>query len=222
MKKNLVIATSNFFFNEGLIFNLEKNRTSNLHITSFHDSNDIIEQIIGLKLDLFILDIMMDEISNYKILEFLKKRNIDFKILVLAPNNPIIIRKILEFKVDGILLYESNSIKLIESIDCIFSNKKYFDPKIEMNGIGSSAAKKIATNSYFKNFEEQFLKKNEITNRELEVLKLLANAHSNLEIGKILFISEQTVTVHRKSLMRKLCVNNIAALMKIAYENNLI
>ena len=222
MKKNLVIATSNFFLKEGLISSLEKNSTFHFQYTVFKHGSDIIEQIIGLKLDLFILDIMMDEINNYKILEFLKKRNIDFKILVLAPNNPIIIRKILEFNVDGILLYESDLIKLIESIDCIFSNEKYFDPKIEMIGIGSAAAKKVAPNSYFKNFEEQFLKKNEITNRELEVLKLLANAHSNLEIGKILFISEQTVTVHRKSLMRKLCVNNIAALMKIAYENNLI
>ena len=115
MKKNLVIATSNFFLKEGLIFSLEKNSTFHFQYTVFKHGSDIIEQIIGLKLDLFILDIMMDEINNYKILEFLKKRNIDFKILVLAPNNPIIIRKILEF-IDLISLILGHERYIIERL----------------------------------------------------------------------------------------------------------
>ena len=71
-------------------------------------------------------------------------------------------------------------------------------------------------------YQDKFLKKYNLTKREMEILSLIAQALSNKEIASELYISDQTVSVHRKNIMRKLGVSNAAALIKIAYENDLI
>jgi DNA-binding NarL/FixJ family response regulator len=60
-----------------------------------------------------------------------------------------------------------------------------------------------------------------LTRREFQVLGLIAQALSNKEIAHRLFISDQTVSVHRKNIMRKLGVSNTAGLIKWAFENDL-
>lgn len=61
-----------------------------------------------------------------------------------------------------------------------------------------------------------------LTSREMEILQLIARGLRNHEIGKELFISDQTVGVHRKNLMRKLAVNNSAALVGKSFRLRLI
>lgn len=61
-----------------------------------------------------------------------------------------------------------------------------------------------------------------LTSREMEILQLIAQGLRNHEIGKQLFISDQTVGVHRKNLMRKLSVNNSAALVGKSFRLRLI
>ncbi len=61
-----------------------------------------------------------------------------------------------------------------------------------------------------------------LTRREVEVLRLITEGLSNKDIGKKLFISDQTVSVHRKNIMRKMAVRNTAALVRTAFEQQLI
>jgi DNA-binding NarL/FixJ family response regulator len=61
-----------------------------------------------------------------------------------------------------------------------------------------------------------------LTSREMEILQLIAQGLRNHEIGKQLYISDQTVGVHRKNLMRKLAVNNSAALIGKSFRLRLI
>ncbi len=67
-----------------------------------------------------------------------------------------------------------------------------------------------------------FIKKSRLTAREVQILELIGKAKGNKEIGKELFISDQTVAVHRKNIMRKLNVNNTPAILKLAYDNNMV
>jgi DNA-binding NarL/FixJ family response regulator len=64
--------------------------------------------------------------------------------------------------------------------------------------------------------------KQKLTSREHEVLELITQAKNNKEIAKELFISDQTVGVHRKNIMRKLGVRNTINLIKFALENQLV
>ena len=71
-------------------------------------------------------------------------------------------------------------------------------------------------------FQDGFNLKNKLTRREREILKLIVQAKNNKEIGKELFISDQTVGVHRKNIMRKLGVRNSISLIRFAMDNNLV
>lgn len=61
-----------------------------------------------------------------------------------------------------------------------------------------------------------------LTNREEEVLKLIANGYSNTQIGRLLEISHRTVDTHRTNIRNKLAVNNLAGMIKYALKTNLI
>lgn len=61
-----------------------------------------------------------------------------------------------------------------------------------------------------------------LTDREIEILKLIAEGYSNKEIGDQLFISHRTVDTHRTNLMKKLDVHNIAGLIRFAINNKLV
>ena len=65
--------------------------------------------------------------------------------------------------------------------------------------------------------QDGFIKRNKLTKRERQIVGLIADAMSSKEIAKVLYISDQTVSVHRKNIMRKLGVSNAAALIKVAY-----
>ena len=71
-------------------------------------------------------------------------------------------------------------------------------------------------------YEDRFVIKQKLTPREQEVLELITEAKNNKEIAKELFISDQTVGVHRKNIMRKLGVKNTINLIKFAFENQLV
>jgi DNA-binding NarL/FixJ family response regulator len=66
--------------------------------------------------------------------------------------------------------------------------------------------------------EEQRL----LTDREREILKLIAREFTNRDMAEELFISERTVETHRKNIFRKTGTNNLVGLIKFAYANNLI
>lgn len=68
---------------------------------------------------------------------------------------------------------------------------------------------------------ERLAKRYQLTPRELEILELLTRALSTKEIAKRLFISAQTVSVHRKHILRKLGVNNTAGAVRVALEHDL-
>lgn len=69
--------------------------------------------------------------------------------------------------------------------------------------------------------QSQFVERHQLTPREIEVMRLISQAWSTKEIAKMLFISAQTVSVHRKNIMRKLGVNNTAAVVRLAIQNQL-
>jgi len=78
------------------------------------------------------------------------------------------------------------------------------------------------TNGESNEFEDEFLMLHSLTRREIEILSLIAKAKTNKEIADELFISDQTVSVHRKNLMRKLNISNSAGLMKFVVDHDLL
>jgi Response regulator containing a CheY-like receiver domain and an HTH DNA-binding domain len=90
------------------------------------------------------------------------------------------------------------------------------------SGLEITPKKNGSKNPRSQPFEDRFLLRKKLTRREQEVLELITKALNNKEIASQLYISDQTVGVHRKNIMRKLGVRNTVNLIKFAIDHQLV
>lgn len=138
-------------------------------------------------------------------------------LLVTAYQDPKILRAALDQGADGYLSKYKGVPDLYEAVEEVLAGNVYRSEPLKQ-GIDRQPAEKNDRNT---NISEVFIKKHRLTKRETQILALISQALSNKEIGRKLFISDQTVSVHRKNIMRKLGVKNTAGLIKMAYEHSL-
>lgn len=110
----------------------------------------------------------------------------------------------------GYLLKGTEKESLLQAIETVAAGEQYIDKQIEQQILQQSIHGRKAT-AYVK-----------LTNRELEILALIANEYSNQEIADKLFLSVRTVESHRHSLNQKLNIKTTAGLVKEAYLRGLI
>ena len=118
-----------------------------------------------------------------------------------------LIKEILKEGVDGYILKKDSHEELVNAVRAVKNDKIYLSSDVNamlMKGLHSN--------------EEQKL----LTDREREILKLIAQEYTNKQMAEELFISERTVETHRKNIFRKTGTNNLVGLIKFAYANNLI
>ena len=131
-------------------------------------------------------------------------------------NEPKLVRDICKRGAYGYVLKTSPAEDLHTAIEAALRRDVYLGPGVSPTGKtphrSSGAAEK---------FRDYFKVRFELTKRELEVLGQIMRGLSNREIAHQLFISEQTVSVHRKNILRKVGVNNTQKLLRIAYEQRL-
>ncbi|MEZ7866636.1 MAG: response regulator transcription factor, partial [Paludibacteraceae bacterium] len=143
---------------------------------------------MGREVDIVLLDLMMPEISGFEMAAMLKKDFPEIKIIVLSMN--IDGKSISELKtkagIKGFLSKSVDKNELMTAIMTVHNGEEYFSEEAERE-IGN----------YEKISKE--LEQITLTKREIEIIRLIDNGLINKEIAKKLFISEQTVTTHRKS-----------------------
>ena len=105
---------------------------------------------------------------------------------------------------------------LLKAIDTVYQDKSYLDQDSQEKLISSISN---ADDDDDRNYDELAA---QITQRELEILQLIALGLTSQDIANKLFISKNTVETHRKNMLAKLNVNNTAALLKIAYKKGLV
>ena len=105
---------------------------------------------------------------------------------------------------------------LLKAIDTVYQDKSYLDQDSQEKLISSISN---ADEEDDRNYDELAA---QITQRELEILQLIALGLTSQDIANKLFISKNTVETHRKNMLAKLNVNNTAALLKIAYKKGLV
>jgi two-component system response regulator NreC len=119
------------------------------------------------------------------------------------------IQVLLEAGADGYLLKTSNKSELVDAIHRVAGGEQHLSESVQRVLIREDAQPK----------NEQLAL---LTEREIEILRLIAEGLSNKEIGDRLFISHRTVDTHRTNLMQKLDVHNIAGLVRLAIESGLV
>ena len=126
-----------------------------------------------------------------------------------------ILREVLDRGANGYLPKYKGAMDLYEAIRTVFAGKIYRSEPVQSN-TGKPLFDAGGRNALL---AEVFVKKHRLTKRETQILSLISQAMSNKEIGRKLFISDQTVSVHRKNIMRKLGVRSTAGLIKMAYDH---
>lgn len=151
--------------------------------------------------DVILMDISMPDESGIELCKKVKKRYPKTKILGLSTyNQQSIIKDMLNSGASGYLLKNASKDELLEAIEVVMNGEEYLC--IE----AVESLKNVNKTSPI------------ITKREKEILNLICDGLTNIEIAEKLFISLPTVNTHRKSLLSKFEAKNVASLVKLAME----
>jgi two-component system NarL family response regulator len=168
--------------------------------------------------DLLLLDLNLPETDSLKMLPSVKKTSAQTRVLVMTLfDDPRMVKAAFKAGADGYMLKSGSQAELFEAIEEVLEGHTYLGKGIALDKAYSGIP---GANNGLP--DKQFAGKYGLTRREIEIMQHIGRALSNKEIAEQLFISDQTVSVHRKNIMRKLHVNNTASLIKIAFEHHLV
>ncbi len=169
--------------------------------------------------DLVFLDLNLPDQDGLELIPQIRKRFKYLKIMVLTSYSDYkFVGQALKNGADGYILKSNEPLDLIQGVKEVMDGNTYIAPGLHItppNGKRLSNGKESI-------YEDRFVIKQKLTKREHEVLELITQAKNNKEIAKELYISDQTVGVHRKNIMRKLGVRNTINLIKFALENQIV
>lgn len=164
------------------------------------------------EIDVLICDLQMPLMSGIEVILQVRQKHPVAKVLILTmsdENNRV--REVIQAGGAGYLLKTANKNELASAIRMIANGQSYFSTAIMLN-----LSKPDAVKVEIKN------KSMALSDRELEVLKLIVSENSSTQIAEKLFISFNTVETHRKHLYKKLGVNTSLGLLKYAFRHGLI
>ncbi len=168
--------------------------------------------------NLVITDLTMEGIGGMELIRQLKQAHPSVKIIILSmlADIPYLIEAF-DLGVDGYMVKNSAYDELLFAIQQVSNGGTFICAELTMTLLD-----KIRSATQIEESNEQARIRVDISDRESEILQLIGEGYTNLEIADKLFISKRTVEGHRQNLIDKLGVKNSAALIKIAVKNNLI
>lgn len=174
------------------------------HCTDGQATRDFLAQNSSA-IDIIVLDINLPDISGIDLCLELKKTYPHLRILALSNyNERSMISKMIENGASGYLLKNATILELQHAIEEVTSNKLYF------------------SNDVVKKMLEPVPVMPQLTRREKEILKLIAEDYSSSAIAASLFISQYTVETHRRHIVQKFNASSMAAVVKMALDYNII
>ncbi|WP_300669598.1 response regulator transcription factor [Desulfoluna sp.] len=180
------------------------------------NGREAIKMVEQLAPDVVIMDITMPELNGMDATRQLKKRFPDLKILILSMHtSEEYIFETLRAGASGYLVKKSATTDLIQAIHVAYKGDSYLSPDISNKVITYYVKQKEGGT-----VEPEGLDK--LSDREREVLQLIAEGHANRDIAEQLFISPKTVEAHRANIQRKLKVSGTAELTKYAIIKGLV
>jgi len=175
------------------------------------NGQDALDLCVETQPDLLVLDAKLPGLNGVDLLRRIKKRLPDLRVLVFSGHeHPVLVREMLHAGAGGFVEKTAGLLEFKKGLERVAAGEAYFGP-IVARFVEETVNHPKATNA------PDFL-----TEREREILQLVAESHSTREIAQKLAISTKTVDNHRTNLMRKLNRHDIAGLTRYALEVGLI
>jgi DNA-binding NarL/FixJ family response regulator len=171
-----------------------------------------VKLAMQLKPNIAVIDLELPDLNGLEATRQIKKELPEVEVLIYTMyETEELIRKVLAAGARGYVLKSDAGQHLTEAVEALSRHKLFLTP----------VASETVLESFLKSTRHE-REDSVLTNREREIVQLLAEAKANKEIAAALCISVKTVETHRASIMRKLGINSIVALVHYAIRNNLV
>jgi DNA-binding NarL/FixJ family response regulator len=215
MKNNLkiMVVDDHKLIRKGIkaLIQKEKRITSIVEADSAENALELIQKE---RPNIIITDLSMPGFSGMHLITEVKKAYPEIGVLVLSMHNDEdYIMDALNAGAMGYLTKDAPPEEIIDAINSLSIGKMYYS---------SSLTDILARQIIQKKKKEELIKSVKITNREIEVLKLIIDGYSNKDIANKLILSKRTIDNHRSNLMRKIGAKNTADIVRLAFINKLV
>jgi DNA-binding NarL/FixJ family response regulator len=208
----IIIADDHQMFIDGIKSLLNTNKQVKV-IGEANDGNGLLELMGKNEPDLILMDVNMAGMDGIEATKQVRKNYPAVKVLMLTMfNTRDYIEKVLKAGAQGYILKNTGKEELNHAIEKVMNGESYFSKEVTERIMEGLQGKKASA------YDPMMV---ELTEREKDVLKLIAKELTTQEIADQLFISFNTVETHRKNLISKLNVRNIAGLVKYAVQQGL-
>jgi two-component system, NarL family, response regulator NreC len=175
------------------------------------NAKDAVFRARALKPDVILLDVVMPGQSGIEVLPSLLKEAPEARVLVLSmQDDPSYVREAFAAGASGYVLKEAADEEVVAAVRAIADGRSYVHPALGARLVAADAQERAAAEA------------DPLSDREREVLRLLALGHTNQEIAKMLYISVRTAETHRAHIMQKLRLETRAELVRYALSHGLL
>jgi len=207
---SLAIVDDHQIVIDGLISMLKYNERIKFILTTT-DPTEVISLLQDTPVDILLTDVMMPVLPGNELARQVKQKFPSIKILALSMSGEgqLVSQMIEEANISGYMLKNISKAELGKALDKIAEGGIYFSKDVIEELQRANQRKKH-------NLEVH------LTDREIEIIRLIEKEYNNKQIAEVLFISERTVETHRKNILRKTHTSTVIGLVKYAYEYKLI
>ena len=211
-KIRVLLCDDHTLFRDGITSILKDERTLEI-VGEAENGREAVARAQELQPDIILMDIHMPDLSGFEATRLILQANKKAKVLILTMyEEEEVISRCLNAGAAGYVLKDAPRAHLIHAIDVVNKGGQYLSPR---------ALKKVVT-QYVKGGRDMSTGYERLSDREREVLKLLADGLALKEVAVRLVLSVKTVDAHKTNLMRKLDLHDRSELIKYALQRNLI
>ena len=175
------------------------------------DAERAVFEALECKPDVILLDIMLPGKSGIEGMPALQQAVPDAKVLVLSmQDDPRYVREAFDAGASGYVLKEAADTEVVGAVRAVAAGEQYLHPSLGARLVAAEVEQRKRAQA------------DPLSDREREVLRLLALGHTNQEIAKLLFISVRTAETHRAHIMQKLHLSSRAELVRHALAEGLL
>jgi DNA-binding NarL/FixJ family response regulator len=211
--RTVVIADDHKIVRAGLRSILEEKATGFTCVGEAEDGYTAIRMAKELQPDIVIMDIAMPNLNGIDATREIKVNLPQTKVIVLSMHaNRSYVVEVLRAGASAYLLKDSSFEQLSKALESAVKGEMYLSPGITEADVGTKRVNRSA---------DAIVPRTRLTNRELQVLRLIGDGNSTKEIATILTVSVKTIETHRKQIMEKLGIHTIAGLTKFCVREGL-
>jgi DNA-binding NarL/FixJ family response regulator len=213
-KIRIAIADDSSIFRDGLKVGLARDDNFEL-VLEAASGEELVAGIDRIPTDVVLMDLKMPGMDGMEATKVIRRQWDQVKVLAVTMyDDEKFIIHLMENGANGYLLKNADSAEIRRAIYCVFENGYYFNDLVN-----KALLKKLVVKA---NLTPTFRPDIELSERELQVLRLICEEKTNVEIGQMIFLSSRSVEGIRQRLIEKVGARNTAGLVLFAVKNGIV